>query len=153
MRRIHLFPGVDLEREVLEPHAVIAMRAGVGGTKAEPFVSEAQIDDLLGAPVGRIAFLLLQPERSQEVHVEGERTIDVAHRKVNVLNSAAGHPRASISHRTALAASAVVGPVRRPVSRPTPVAPRAPSTRSRGSRVSPGRGSGSSSPSGLRAPP
>jgi hypothetical protein len=36
MRRVHLFPGVDLERQVLEPDAVVAMGATVGGTQAEP---------------------------------------------------------------------------------------------------------------------
>ena len=40
---------------------------------AEPFVSEAQIDDLLAAPV------------------EGERAIDVADGDVDVLDSSAGH--------------------------------------------------------------
>src|ERR687898_344860 len=83
---------VDLEGQMLEPDAVVAMIAAVGGTKAEPFVSEAHIDDLLGAPVGRIALFLLQPQGSQEVGVERERTIDVADGEVDVLNSAAGHP-------------------------------------------------------------
>jgi hypothetical protein len=40
MRRVDLFPGVDLERQVLLPDAVVAMAATVGGTKAQPFVSE-----------------------------------------------------------------------------------------------------------------
>jgi hypothetical protein len=40
---------------VFEPDVVGAMGAAVGGAKAEPFVSEVQIDDLLGAPVGRVA--------------------------------------------------------------------------------------------------
>jgi hypothetical protein len=93
MRRVHLFPGVDLERQVFEPDAVVAMCAAVGGTEPDPFVSEAQIDDLLGAPVGRIALLLLQAKGPQEVHVERERPIDIADGEVDVLNSAAGHPQ------------------------------------------------------------
>jgi hypothetical protein len=55
MRRVHLFAGVDLERQVFEPDVVVAMATTVGRTKAERFVSEAQIDDLLGAAVRRIA--------------------------------------------------------------------------------------------------
>jgi hypothetical protein len=35
LRRVHLFPGVDVERQVLEPDAVVAMDATVGGTTAE----------------------------------------------------------------------------------------------------------------------
>jgi hypothetical protein len=114
MRRVHLFPGVDLERQVLEPDAVVAMGATVGGTKAEPFVSEAQIDDLLGAPVGRIALFLLQPQGSQEVHVEGERTIDVADGEVDVLNSAAGHPQIQCLTPTCRIPCKATVPQRRP---------------------------------------
>jgi len=44
MSRVDLLAGVDLERQVFEPDAVVAMGAAVGGTKAEPFVTEAQID-------------------------------------------------------------------------------------------------------------
>src|SRR5215207_1408536 len=55
VRRVDLLCGVDLARQVFESHAVVAMGTAVGGTKAEPFVSEAQIDDLLAAAVGRIA--------------------------------------------------------------------------------------------------
>ena len=98
MSRVDLLAGVDLERQVFEPDAVVAMGAAVGGTKAEPFVTEAQIDDLLGAPVGRIALFLLQAQGSQEVQVEGQRAIDVADGEVDVLNSAAGH--AHIQHLT-----------------------------------------------------
>jgi hypothetical protein len=93
MRRVDLFVGVHLERQMLEPDAVVAMRTTVGGTKAEPFVPEAQVDDLLGAPVGRIALFLLQTQRSQEIQVEGERTLDVADRKVDVLNPTTRHPQ------------------------------------------------------------
>jgi hypothetical protein len=35
MRRVHLFAGVDLERQVFEPDVVVAMGAAVGGAKAE----------------------------------------------------------------------------------------------------------------------
>src|SRR4051794_31066705 len=47
--------------------------------EAEPLVTEAHIDDLLGTAVGRIALFVLQAQRPQEIQVEGERTIDVAH--------------------------------------------------------------------------
>jgi hypothetical protein len=64
--------------------------ATVGWTQADTTItdfSSREVDDLLRASVGRIPDRLGPSERSEQVEIEGERSLDVGDRKIDVMYS------------------------------------------------------------------
>jgi hypothetical protein len=75
---------------VLDPDAVVPMLAAVRTRQAEELVAVAEVHDLLGAPVGRVARVLLEAERAEKPQIEGDRPVDVADGEVDVMAPRAG---------------------------------------------------------------
>ena len=90
---VHVIPALDLEGEVLDSDVVVGVGAAVGRAQPNPsaVVCVNQLDDLLGAAVGRIADLLGQPERSQKIEVERQRCVDVGNGEVDVVDASRSH--------------------------------------------------------------
>src|SRR3954451_11369653 len=84
--RIHVLALLDVEGQVLHTDAVVAVLAGVGRAEPEVLVAEPEVDDLLGPAVGREPPRLPHPERAEQRHVERERSLDVTHREIDVVN-------------------------------------------------------------------
>jgi hypothetical protein len=62
---VHLVPAVDLEREVLDPHVVVAMGTAIRRAQPQHRTRSRilEIDDLLGPSVGRVADLFDPSQR------------------------------------------------------------------------------------------
>jgi hypothetical protein len=90
VRLVDLLTSVNLEGEVLDADAVVPVDATVGCTQAKTTITDfsaREVDDLLRSSVGRIPDLLGPSERSEQVEIEGERSLNIGDRKIDVMYS------------------------------------------------------------------
>ena len=78
VRVVDLVAAIDLDGDVLDADAVVLMPSAVRRAYAEGGAAVTEVDDLLGAPVGRVADVLRPPERPQQLEIERDRLLDVA---------------------------------------------------------------------------
>ena len=97
VRGVDLIPLVDLEREVLEPHGVVAVLTIVGRSQPQPAAGRRllQVHDLFGPSVRRESELSSPTERPQKGAVEREGSLDVGDREVDVVNALSRHDSSS----------------------------------------------------------
>jgi len=88
---VHLLPRADEDREVLQADAVVAVLATVRRPQPELRYADTQVDNLLATAVARIARSLREPERAEHATVELERALDVADRKIDVVQAGDRH--------------------------------------------------------------
>jgi hypothetical protein len=91
VRGVDLFARVDVERQVLDANVVVVVLPAVRRPEAQQGVAEAEVDDLFGAAVTRVALELLEARRPEHGEIEGKRPLDIAHGEINVVNPAGRH--------------------------------------------------------------
>jgi hypothetical protein len=86
-----LVAGINRDREMLNPHLVVAMRPGVNLSKAQHLFTDRQIRDTLRAAVCGKPICDRNAERSEKLGVERRRSLHILDCEIDVMNRFGRH--------------------------------------------------------------
>ena len=98
--------AVDREGEVFDPHFEVLVFAAVGLPEAQSglglgtrnmFLTEAEVDDILGSPVGPKPALHREADWTKHAQVEGEGAVKITDREVDVVEASYRHSSSSVT--------------------------------------------------------